>query len=195
MNSKKLLPIVAGLSVISFVGAGCSNPVDTLKQKVADKVTSSVANGTVGALTGGQVQVDGNSDSKNFAFKDNKTGNSIAIGEDVKIPDDFPKELPICAGAKANSVSLQKNGDQEAALVMNSSDNVATVTKWYEGQAKSAGWTEEENSTLGTSEMRSYSKNGATFSLMIGSGESTSGSVMTLTYKPAPKSDTSTSTQ
>ncbi len=186
MTKTTLVPLVAGLSAISLMGFGC-NPVASLQQKVEQKVGNAVANGAVGAITGGKVSMDG--DNKNFVFKDNKTGSSIAVGEDVTIPADFPKDAPRYPGAKAISVSVRnaKPGENEggvSAVVLKSTDDVAKVTTWYEAQAKSAGWTEDSNTTLGKAEMRQYSKANLKLTVLISpSDDQGVGSIATVTFE------------
>ncbi len=182
-NKTSLLPLIAATAAISLMGFGC-NPLAGIQEKVEKKVGEKVAESTVGALTGGKVKMD--SEGNNWQFKDNKTGNSVAIGEDLKLPEDFPKELPILTGAKIKSVSLGRTGDKEASVTLGIDDmNPEKVATWYSDTLKKEGWTEDSSTTMGKSEARNYKKGTAQLSLLaFPVDEESKGSLATLVYKP-----------
>lgn len=57
----------------------------------------------------------------------------------TKLPDDFPKEIPVYTNA--NVVSYTKSTDgKQITLLLSSSDDVSKVDTWYEKEAKKHGW-------------------------------------------------------
>lgn len=170
------------------MGFGC-NPLAGVREKVENKIGQKVAEGTVGALTGGKVQMD--ADSNNWQFKDNKTGNTVAIGEDIKLPDDFPKEVPIYAGAKVKSVSMSRSGDKGATLTLGMDDQPEKVATWYGDTLKKDGWSEESSTTMGKSEARNYKKGKMELSLLaFPTDDEGKGSLATLVFKPGTDEET-----
>lgn len=187
-----VVPLIAATAALSLMGFGC-NPFASIQEKVEKKVGEKVGEAAVGALTGGKVKMD--ADGNNWQFKDNKTGNSVAIGEDIKLPEDFPKELPIYAGSKIKSVSLSRTGDKEASVTIGvDASGPEKVASWYSETLKKDGWTEDSSTTMGKSEARNYKKGSAQISLLaFPVDEESSGSLATLVFKPG-KVETTTDT-
>ncbi|MFZ2804623.1 MAG: hypothetical protein WA001_05395 [Patescibacteria group bacterium] len=181
---KRAFPIVASVAALSFLGAGC-NPVASVQQSVENKIGQSVAQGIVSQATGGKVNLNENGNS--VSFTDNKTGGTMAFGDNVAIPSDFPKDAPIYPGATANGVVMQKTGDMSASLTLKTTDDVAKVAAWYDAQLKS-GWSQDESSNISGMEIRSYSKADAKLDLTISSGGDNAGSSIVLVYTPQSSS-------
>lgn len=178
----KFLPLAVAAASMSLMGFGC-NPFAGIKEKVENKIGQKVTEGAVGALTGGKVDLD--ADSNNWQFKDNKTGNSVAVGEDLKLPDDFPKEVPIYAGAKVKSVSLNRSGDKGATVTLGTDDQPEKVATWYSESLKKDGWSEDSSTTMGKSEARNYKKGNMELSLLVfPTDDQGKGSLATLVFKP-----------
>ncbi len=166
----------------SLFGSGC-NPLQTFQDKVEKTVTEKASEVAVGAMTGGKVSMD--SDTNNFLYKDNKTGNTVSIGENVKLPEDLTKALPIYPGSVAKSVSVSKVDDKETAVTLRTEDDQVKVAVWYSETLKKQGWSEESSTTMGASEARSYKKGNQEISLLVFPvDEQGKGSLATLVYKP-----------
>lgn len=175
---KCILPFAAALAAVSLMGFGC-NPFASVEQKVSQKVGEKVAEGILNQASGGKVSVD--AQDGQYSFKDNKTGASYAVGENVSIPDTFPKDVPLYAGAKALTVSVGAAGEGDAGVTLQTTDDVATVTKWYEGKLKSDGWTQSSSATFNGSEIRAYEKGEVKLSLsVIPGGDEEKRSVITI---------------
>jgi hypothetical protein len=154
--------VVPMLGALVFFGFGC-NPFqkaqDSINQKIGEKVTE----GILEKATGGKVDVK--KDGEQVTFKDNKTGAVSAFGEDVKLPDGFPKSLPMYPGAKISGVTMTQEKEQSAWVMFSAGDEVKKVVDWYAQQTKDAGWKEDSSMTLGTMETRSYTKGNEKISL------------------------------
>lgn len=147
MKHPHLLAVVAALSL---VGVGC-NPVASVEKKVGD----AAAGAAVHALTNGQVDADVSGGA--VTMKDAQTGASVALGGDVKIPDDFPKDVPVYAGAKVVAVLSSKESDR-ASLGLQTADDAQTVVSWYETTLKGAGFTLAQSMSVSGSEIRLFKK-------------------------------------
>jgi hypothetical protein len=173
---KRTLSFATALAAVSFMGLGC-NPLASVQQKVNDKI----AEGVVNQATGGKVSVDTSKDQ--VVFKDNKTGGSMAFGENVTIPDNFPKDVPVYPGARAIGIVMQQDGSKDSVLTLKSDDDVAKVMAWYADRLK-ADWKEDSSFTANNVEIRAYSKTSAKLSLTISPGDNDKGSVISLSYSP-----------
>src|SRR5580704_13479327 len=81
------LAFVLSMTVVAGAGAGCKSSQEKAGQRAAQ------------TQSGAQVQlVEGGLVMTNDA-------GTVALGENVKIPDDFPKTIPIYPGAKVNMAS------------------------------------------------------------------------------------------
>lgn len=192
---KRILPLAVAAAALAMVGFGC-NPVASIQNKVDQKVGDAVASKVLSAASGGAVNVNSN-DNGSYTFTDNKTGSSMAIGTDVKIPDTFPKDVPVYPGAKATSVIISKDTDGGASLTLSTSDTVQTVAGWYDTQFKNAGFSQDTNMTAGGMEIRGYSKATVKMELTVAAGDSDqAGSTIsvTRTEDTSDSGDTSTDT-
>lgn len=154
MNTHKLVPFVIGLGALSFFGLGC-NPFASLQQKVEEKVGQSVAEGVLGAATKGQVDLNKN----NVQFRDNKTGDFTAYGEDLKLPDDFPKDLQTPSGAKLIGVNLAGT-KKTASVTFDTTGDVASVVSFYKNLLEKDGYKESQSLSANGMEIRAYEKSG-----------------------------------
>jgi hypothetical protein len=139
-----------GLVGLSLFGLGC-NPTQSLEDKLGEKVAESALSGA----TGGKVDVDINKGT--YAFNDQESGNSISVGENVKLPDDFPKNVPVYPGGTIAASTFNRTS-HEAGLNLISQDAATKVTSWYNDETKKLGWVEDQSANYGGSEFRTYKK-------------------------------------
>ncbi len=152
---------------VSLMGFGC-NPLAKVEEKVSEKIGEKVAEGMMEKAIGGKVDVD--AENNQVVFKDNKTGSMTAFGEDLKIPDNFPKDVPIYSGAKATGVIMDNEGDKTASLSLQSADDPEKVLSWYEKTLKNAGWEETESWSANDAQARSYDKDKSHLTLTVSKG-------------------------
>lgn len=174
MNTQRMTWFALALGAISLFGLGC-NPLASLERKAAEKT----AEGILGQASGGKVSVDANSGQ--YAFKDNKTGASVVVGENVSLPSDFPKDIPQYPGTKILTASTDPN-QGGAAVTFQSTDDVTKATKWYEDTLKAGGWTQSSSFTAGGSEIRAYEKGKVkmTFTIQAANGDAKGGCMITI---------------
>lgn len=157
--------VLAGL--LATFGFGC-NPLQSAKSKMEEKIGEKVVENMIEKSSGGAVSVNG--EDGQYTFKDNKTGASWSVGADVKIPENFPTDVPRYDGATVVSVMTgnQENGNG-STIVMQSDASVATVLRWYTDRMKADGFTEASSVTAGPMEIRSYEKGKVKIMLSISS--------------------------
>lgn len=174
-----LIPRLALLSAaLMLMGFGC-NPFRSVEEKVSQKIGEKVAEGVVSGVTGGKVKMD--ADGGQVTFKsDEGDGGTVVFGEDVKIPSDFPKDVPMYPGAKAQAVVVGKAGDG-ATLTLKTDDDAKKVVEWYASETTKAGWEQESTFAANDLELRTYAKGDAKLTLSVSkASEGEKGSVISL---------------
>jgi len=184
MSHIRTLPIVAGLATISLMGVGC-NPFQSATDQIVQKMGQTAAETAVNQASGGKVSLDASKGQ--VVVKDSQTGDLMAFGENVKLPDGFPADAPIYTGAKIVSVTISKQVDKGDSLTLKSDDAVSKVASWYTDHLKSAGFTEDVSTSAGGTEIRSYKKNTIKIALTISTqGDANKGSLVTLIRTETP---------
>jgi hypothetical protein len=80
-----------------------------------------------------------------------KNGNQVTVtgpngqkatvaGDQNKLPDGLPSTVPAYAGTVKTSASVTTDKGTTYTFVIQTSDDVATVAKWYKGQLTDKGW-------------------------------------------------------
>jgi hypothetical protein len=157
--------VLAGL--LATFGFGC-NPLESAKSKMEAEIGERVVEKMVEKSTGGSVSMDG--DNGQYTFKDNKTGASWSVGENVRIPENFPADIPRYEGARVMSVMVASKEENGAAtIVMQTDASVADAVRWYADRMKSDGFVEASSFTAGPLEMRSYEKGNVKMAISISS--------------------------
>ncbi len=194
MRLSKHLPLAAALAAVVLMGWSC-NPFQAAKEKAEQKVADSIAGGILSKATGGKVDVS--TDSGKVSFKDNKTGNTVAFGEDLKLPDDFPSDVPIYGGAKVTAVTTNKQ-EKSANVTLTSTDAKDKVMKWYEDKMKADGWEEKNSSTINEVEFREYTKGQVKIAVSVWPNDDKQSTFITVSRteeKPEPTDNSDTSNQ
>ncbi|OGQ04056.1 MAG: hypothetical protein A2W61_08555 [Deltaproteobacteria bacterium RIFCSPLOWO2_01_44_7] len=81
------------------------------------------------------VEYKQSADQQTVTMTDQKTGEQVVAGEDLKIPDSFPKDLPIYKNAK---VTMFATNPPMVSLF--SKDDVQTTVAWYQQALPGNGW-------------------------------------------------------
>ena len=132
-------------------------------EKLQEKALEAIAENA----TDNNVDIDLSVDTVNL--KDEKTGASASFGENVKLPSDFPQDVPIFPDATVMSVGTTSEG---VAATLKIEAQAVKVTEWYDDRLINLGWKKEAGYAAGGSEMRSFTKDGATLALnLVGSGK------------------------
>ncbi|MGI6459098.1 MAG: hypothetical protein ACOX5J_03215 [Candidatus Hydrogenedentales bacterium] len=141
-------------------GIGANVDVDVSSGKISVKGVDEhgqAVDFTVGADTGTMTSDDG--------------AVSFATGEAAKIPDDFPKDVPLYQGAQLVSVHRDTNAGM-TSLAATSGDPAGTIAEFYTKQMEANGWTRETAFNQSDSmHMMSYEKDSRQLSIIIIAGE------------------------
>jgi len=160
--------LIIGTTALALFGWGC-NPFQAAQEKIQQKMGEKVAEGILNQASGGKVNVDLNNGE--VKVKDKETGGEWSYGENVKIPDDFPKDIPLYPGAKALSYMASGNDKKGTTVVLQTTDDTAKAMDWYKGQMESNTWKLGDTMTISGTEFRSYTKGDNKINLTISGGQ------------------------
>lgn len=115
-------------------------------------------------------------------YKASEDGNTVTMttpegtmtatsGPDAKVPDNFPKDIPLYAGATlASSTSMPQMN--MAMVQLSSTDSVENVSAFYKKEMPAKGWTELSTMSDGANmHMLNYSKDGLMAMISVASEE------------------------
>lgn len=171
MKKGSVLGSIAVLSVLVLTGWGCGTK--SLTDMVAEKVAENAIENAIEKDSGGSADVDINSGS--ISFK-NEDGTSVQYGQNVSIPADFPKAVPIYAGATPVATTIAGN---EATATLTSMDSATDILAWYESQLN--GWKKEQSFDTQAYYMRTYTKDMEKITVSVGVSDNTAS--ITLYYQ------------
>lgn len=128
------LPIVFALLAMLYVLVGCSK----IKEKIAEKMSEKAAEAVIEAKTGEKVQIDQSDGKVRVQSKDGK--GTFVVGEN-KVPDDFPKNVPVYPGAKVESAMAATGGQGDSGFILTLStpDAADKVAAFYKDAASKNG--------------------------------------------------------
>ncbi|HWQ99756.1 MAG TPA: hypothetical protein VN397_02810 [Candidatus Methylomirabilis sp.] len=190
---KRQSTFIMALGLFTTLGIGC-NPFqsakDKISEKIGEKVVENVIEKAIKKDSGKNVDVD--LQKGGFSFKDEKTGQVFAVGEGVKIPDSFPSDVPRYPGATPKSVSLVDE-QQEAGMVLETSDALEKVASWYKSEAQKSGWKSASTFNSEQTNIMSFEKeeNGGTakFTVSVSGNQSSDGNVMIIVARNGVKKE------
>ena len=105
----------------------------------------------------------------------NKDGESVSVGENAKLPDGFPSDVPIYEPSDVIA-SLSTGKDSYSASLI-SNDSVSKISDYYASELSKNGWQSSEDTTSITLQSGSgatYVKGNRTLLVILASDKSTS---------------------
>lgn len=121
-----------GACVALVIGGGwLASGCDLITEKITQKVTEKAIEHTLEQQTGGDVQVDTNKGS--VSLKSDK--GSVEINrEGAKLPDNWPKDVPIYPGAK---ITMTISNDEQHVLSLETTDSPEQAVAFYKAKLSS----------------------------------------------------------
>lgn len=140
---KKMIIVIASVTVALM---GCGKP----SEKAAEKAVEAA----IEKESGGKAKVDISQGSISVKT-DGKDQMEMTSGQNAKVPEDFPKDIPVYAGATVLS-SIKAEGSFNINL--ETADEMSKVTASYKEAMKKEGWTEKTAADMGQMTMLTYAK-------------------------------------
>lgn len=139
---------------LSLIGAGC-NPV----QQAQDQAAATA----VERATGGKVKVDANGNQMQIK---GENGEVTTVGQNITLPDNFPKDVPVYPGAQITAVSVSTSGEKGAILNQHTTDDLSKAVAWYADAMTKGGFKETQTMDAGQSKFRTYENVNVTVSFV-----------------------------
>ncbi len=170
------------LLVLMAMSLSCSSCVEKATEKAAEKALEKA----IEKDSGEKVDLDlSKSEEGKFSVKSEDGEFNLQIGEDVKIPEDFPKDIPVYKGAKAlGSMGMPGGGTM---LTLKTEDAVDKVSGYYKKAMVDEGWKITSNISMGPAVMMGCEKDGRSAMVNIGTDEQEGGTVLSLMIAPDKK--------
>ena len=105
----------------------------------------------------------------------NKNGESVSVGNDVKLPSGFPSDVPIYEPSEVKAAVTTKKDTYAVTLV--SSDASTKVNEYYNQQLPKDGWVggaDNAQFDTGSGKLASYTKGDRTLTVIIAADQSSS---------------------
>ncbi|MFA6105236.1 MAG: hypothetical protein WC725_01385 [Patescibacteria group bacterium] len=146
MNKKQAVILL--ISSFTLLGLGCGK---TASEKLIER------------QTGGQVKVN----EKNGNVKvDIGAGGTFESGVDVKLPDDFPKDIYVIEGKI--TAAIVDGSKKNYSISVDSTKGIEEISTLYQQKFKADGWKITGTMNFGDSSSVVAEKNGDTVSILIG---------------------------
>jgi hypothetical protein len=112
----------SGACMALVIGAGLGSGCDLITEKITQKVTEKAVEHTIEKETGGDVQVNEGS----LSFKNDK--GTVELGAKAKVPDSWPKDVPMYPGAK---VTAAMSNDTQQVVALETADSPEQAVAFY----------------------------------------------------------------
>lgn len=105
----------------------------------------------------------------------NKDGESVSVGANAKLPDDFPSDVPIYE--PSDVVASLKTGERSYSASLLSSDSSSKISEYYTTELPKNGWTTSNDTsslTLQNGSIATFTKGDRTLGVIIAADPSSS---------------------
>ena len=126
-------------------------------------------------------QVGKASDAVHMTKTDGDAKYEVQTGDAAKLPDNFPKDVPMMDNLRYTMVST--TGEDLFSVTATSPGGVDDISTWYAEKAKSNGWEETvvmKEAGPPVTHVLNYSKDDRQLSIMVTTGEGTGFSTLTV---------------
>lgn len=138
--------LICLLVSVLVVGCSCSEKAEeTIAEKIVEKALE--------AQTGQKADIDVENESMTVKTEDGEM--TISSGKSAKIPDNFPKDIPMYEGYVLDMAMEVPKG---YSLSFTTKDDVSKVSEWYLDEMTDQGWTKEASMDMGDQKMLVFKK-------------------------------------
>lgn len=154
---KKILAFAS--ASLLFLGAGCvPTPQSLMQGAIENKINAELK---------GDATVD--LDDNGITINDDDEGTTASFGENVKLPDNFPEEIPVLDGAKIVGVTVTLKEGSWISLITDKT--VEEAAGWYDAKLLGAGWTVSGSYTAGGMTTKMYENGSFNLTVIVSAGE------------------------
>jgi hypothetical protein len=150
--------------------AACQKMGEKLAEKAAEKAIEAQSGGKAEVdLSGGKLTIKSTEPGKEGTFE-------ISGGADAKIPDDFPKDVPVYPQAKVSSAMKANEGQM---VTLDTEDKGDAVFAFYQKKMAAEGWKLVQELKMPPSYNLHFEKADRTANILV--GDKDAGSTIALT--------------
>lgn len=160
---------IYGALALLLLAAGCNKLIEKAAEGATEKAIESAS--------GGKVDVDLSEGGMTMSDEDGSM--QITSGDNARLPDGWPAQLPLYPGATLLSgAQSDDNGNTSMSVYFSTPDGSADVAKFYEDKALAAGYTRETSHEQDGMFIRNYAKGGQRLAVQAATEDgSTSGNL------------------
>lgn len=157
MKAHKILAVSL---LLPFLLTGCGKKTE---EKAMEK--------QIEQATGGKADVDLSKDRMSITTKTDKGEVKMQVGENVALPDNFPKDVFVYPGSKISTAMQTPEGFH---VDMVSGDKKQDVIDAYQKTMQSNGWSVQTTMAMGPQNMMVYDKGDRTANIIISADDDNS---------------------
>lgn len=166
--NRKLISIGLVLVLIPLIGASCGQKA---VERTAEKALEKASNGNV--------DIDINKNTVAVNINGGVTGQ---IGDDVKLPNDFPSDVYVVDGTIKTAIrNAERNG---FSVSLQTTKTPAEVKALYDEKLKAQGWNETLSMNAGDGSTTSASKGTRTVTVIITSSDGVTAVMLSVIENP-----------
>lgn len=147
---KRIVLCVIACSLVAYIGCG-----KKAEEKVLEKI--------IEKESGGKADVDISDESISIKTDDGEA--QFHAGENVKLPEDFPKDIFVYKNA---DVKMTMEVPQGKSVIFLTKDGVSKVTEAYKKEMAGKGWKKEMAMDMGEQTSLIFKKNKRMAQILIG---------------------------
>ena len=132
-----------------------------------------------GAGCGAATNVQTNPVNGNVTYNGG-AGEHGEVGANVQLPENWPSDVPIYAGANIVSATTISQG---ISVLFHSADSAVTVSDWYQARLTASGWMKKAEHDIGIQRVRVYEKGDVTLTVSSSTADD-GGSATLLLWAP-----------
>ena len=155
----KRIVLVVAVAALAMTGCGKKASESLAEKMIESAMAKDGVKGKVN-ISDGKVSIE---------TKDGTS--SVSSGEGTKVPDTFPKDVPVYAGTK---VLMSINVPNGMNLMLESGDSLEKIVAFYKGKMTGAGWKEEMSMNQPSTTILVYKKEPRTVQLAVTQAGTTS---------------------
>ena len=154
----RVLFSLLGVICLTGCGRGCAKTQEMVTEAIVEKAIENAAASSGEEIKGVDIKFG------EGEFKIRTSEGSFQLGEDLALPANFPKVVPVYKGAEVVQFSQMEQG---ASIIMKSPDDRADILSFYKTTLEAAGWSSRSNIELPTGDMMQYEIGRTNLSVMI----------------------------
>ncbi len=178
-----IFAIIIAAGSLAFLGAGC-NPFQAAQDKAEEKTAEMMAEKMLESMGGENVDIEisGEGDEATVKFKSEDGQSEMMFGDKVNLPDDLNEGVVVYSDATPVSVIRGFAEGEGTMVTLQSSDDVKTITDWYEEEYQDKGWKSVQSLSMDGTEMRIFEKDGEQAAVTIGEDGDEGGTMISITW-------------